>query len=235
MSRARPILFSGPMVRALLEGKTQTRRIVKPQPPHRTNFVRFNDGRAFFCDGNHPKHHACEEYEYGVKCPYGVPGDLLWVRETWGVGTRPDPNEGWRDGIEYRADDFELSENELLPLHKANVPDGIDLDDYRGRWRPSIHMPRWASRLTLELTDVRIERVQEISDADAMAEGFEHEYADNGDVKRPASFKFLDLFYDINKRAPRDENSWVWVLTFKVHEMNIDDYLRRQNDQPREN
>jgi hypothetical protein len=94
------------------------------------------------------------------------------VRETWGVGTRPCPHEGWRDGIEYRADEHCTPEGDLFPLHSVVPPDGVELDDYNnGKWKPSIHMPRWASRITLEVTGVRVERVKSLSDDDAIAEG----------------------------------------------------------------
>ena len=132
--KERPILFSAPMVRALLAGtKTQTRRIIKPQ-----HLAFFNqDAAAMLSDWNERP------------LPYGQPGDRLWVRETFG---HFECNQHFKPGcnVYYRADGNCL---ELEP------------------WRPSIHMPRWASRITLEITSVRVERLQEISEADAIAEG----------------------------------------------------------------
>lgn len=221
---ARPILFSGEMVRALLDGrKTQTRRIVKPQPE-----TWFND------DGEFGKHVGLL-FQAGVadnpawlpieklaeRCPYGQPGDLLSVRETWGPGFT---YGGEYPCVFYRADDGCRVKDGARTVAAGHVesrpPDSM-------RWKPSIHMPRWAFRLTLELTDVRVERLQDISEADAIAEGFAHKHADNGDVKRPASFQFRDLFYDINKRALCDYNPWVWALTFEVHRANVDELLKR--------
>lgn len=139
--KERPILFSGEMVRAILEGrKTQTRRVIKPQPDSARNSV-------FVKSGFETKH------GYEIKCPYGQPGDRLWVRETWGLWDT-DPKDGpERAKIFYRATD----ENRRDLRYQ--------------RWRPSIHMPRWASRINLEITNIRIERVQDITEEDAKAEG----------------------------------------------------------------
>lgn len=141
----RPILLNGPMVRAILReiaepgtGKTMTRRL------------------AWLSDGK-------PAIWQSVK-----PGDVLWVRETWGAGTRPDPNAGWRDGIEFRADG---ASDDVRPLHDIEPPDGVEMPEPTGRWRHSIHMPRWASRLTLMVEAVRVERLQEITEEDAIAEG----------------------------------------------------------------
>lgn len=138
--RERPILFSGPMVRAILEGrKTQTRRVLKN--PDDGVSTTIEDGSPLYCDDGgfwHPR-----------PCPYGQPGDRLWVREAHQLSP---------DGPIYRATARE---------HGTYEPGGA------GPWRPSIHMPRWASRITLEITDVRVERVQEITEDDAIAEGVE--------------------------------------------------------------
>lgn len=159
--KERPVLFSVPMVRALLAGtKTQTRRVVKVSASAK-NMRMVSAGLAGF-DG------------FGVvtetvKCPYGAPGDQLWVRETWceveplsGGRLEPGDHPAVRpDGeptlLWYRAD------GEIPPI------DRLFDDDFR--WRPSIHMPRWASRLSLRITDVRVERLQDISEEDARAEG----------------------------------------------------------------
>lgn len=139
--RERPILFSGAMVRALLDArKTVTRRVVKIT--HRTPGLA---AALLPPAGIAPRPHVAAEL-----CPYGQPGDRLWVREGWGY-------EPWTEESERRV------------LYRASTVDG----DRTMRWRPSIHMPRWASRITLEITEVRVERVQDISEEDAVAEGIE--------------------------------------------------------------
>lgn len=140
-----PIIFSTPMVRAILDGrKTQTRRVARNQPS----------------PGN-----------YLDPCPYGVPGDRLWVRETW-AGNRPRVCYK-ADMTSYGvADAIDLDSGEVIPdakLFPETVGIGVPVPK---TWRPSIHMPRWATRLFLIVDDVRVQRVQEISEADAVAEGF---------------------------------------------------------------
>ncbi|WP_333907533.1 hypothetical protein [Delftia acidovorans] len=205
--RERPILFSGPMVRALLAGKkTQTRRVVKPQPDStHSGFPYWNVGgyRASWCrsaaDGG-PLVPANP-----LLCPYGQPGDRLWVRETFGHFER---NENFKPGCEvfYRADGNCL---ELEP------------------WRPSIHMPRWASRITLEITCVRVERLQDISEADARAEGIEcmagdpecgyRNYLDQTgqDWSLSPRESFQSLWESINGPASWSANPWVWPLDLR--------------------
>ncbi len=231
--KERPILFSGPMVRALLEGrKTQTRRMVKPQPTQMTNGeVAWPEGRA----GGVLHRPPAPQLWVDTNCPYGQPGDRLWVREAW----RPfwdgvDEPGQLGDCIQYRADGAKI---------KPEVPDVetgyrfdnmCDAEDPDPRWRPSIHMPRWACRIVLEVTAVRVERVRDIAPGDALAEGIQSFTKDGtllkfwpcdpaeGPMKRawqdlPTSPReaFFDLFYGINKRAPRDQNPWVWVVEFR--------------------
>lgn len=150
----RPILFSGPMVRAILDGrKTMTRRLVRGATgafwDHGawTPTVTGNDIR-WDCAPHGP-------HSMLLRCPYGVPGDRLWVRETWALGyhwDRYNPSSSRTGEVWYRADTDEESVN-------------------RGRWRPSIHMPRWASRITLDVVRVRVERLQAITAKDVQAEG----------------------------------------------------------------
>lgn len=176
--RERPILFSAPMVRALLDGqKTQTRRVVKLAPPTDADEVFFWSGedlrRAGWPNVSEPgmwaRRNGREGYIQHIgRCPYGVPGDRLWVRETHLIYDahgqhRADGNRwGPWGGLPTR-----LSEDRTKI---AYFREGFDRCD-PGHWRPSIHMPRWASRLTLEITEVRVERLQDISEADAIAEG----------------------------------------------------------------
>lgn len=177
--------MNGEMVRAVLSGrKTQTRRLVQS----RRAPISFLGGRGeehdLSCWGwafDGPDHHGYMVLERGlnerfgngrisIPCPYGEPGDRLWIRETWydDFGGADLPRscdvDGMPDGILYRADhdcrNFE-----------AGCPCNPDGNGKRSEWRPSIHMPRWASRLTLEVTGIRVERLQDISEEDAKAEG----------------------------------------------------------------
>jgi len=147
VSKERPILFSGPMVRAILEGrKLQTRRIVKDAQSLPTVWTGDPDREAV------PSWYS-EEY-----CPYGKPGDRLWVRETFWVRQWGNTINGI--GVDYKAGGE--------PTHRSTRPDNVG---QMCRWRPSIHMPRWASRINLEITEVRVERLQDISENDAYEEG----------------------------------------------------------------
>ena len=177
----KPILFNGEMVRAILGGrKTQTRRVVKDQG--RVPTVLQSDGNRLL-----PKHVPDWFTDY---CPYGGHGDRLWVRET-----------------HWRAEGEGTGGKVRFLQYKATSPDDPPLGD---RWRPSIHMPRWASRITLEVTGVRVERVQDISNEDVHAEGF----APWGDKY----LSFADLWDSINANRGYgwDANPWVWVVEFKV-------------------
>lgn len=186
-TRERPILFSGEMVRAIREDrKTQTRRVIKPQPDPRLTEVQcpaIDPTRS-----REPLLGSCRFWLYAgdgtvasdlYECPYGRVGDWLWVRETWSL-VRPysDPETGHvEDIVEWTG-----------PLPKS-LPDGwrvwyaADGDDIAAhrddrlveRWRPSIHLPRWACRLALRVTSVKVERLTDISEADAIAEGFNKE------------------------------------------------------------
>lgn len=197
------LLFTGPMVRALLEGrKTQTRRLVKLQPHEECGPVEVGLYHPTVIDRHCDEQPGAEIFgaysldgEWGAKCPYGVIGDRLWVRETFSfVGGQ---------GV------WELSQAQSLGVERwLYRADGAAAD----RWWPSIHMPRAASRITLGVTGVRVERVQDINEADAMAEGF----GEQEDAHEPcARDKFLSTFYDLNERAPRTENPWVWVIEFR--------------------
>ena len=215
--KERPIIFSAPMVRAILSGaKTQTRRVMKVRCH---SICEDGDGKLW------PWSEDAELAEdFWHPCPFGKPGDRLWVRETWqAIGgnerarrilAEPDPSRGW---IEYAA----------------TVPKGHEPPP---RWRPSIHMPRWASRITLEITDVRVERLQDICEADAMAEGMEpgggkwHSLGDGEAIFRDKHgwfapdkctrhntprFAFREAWEAIHGQGSWNANPWVWAIKFK--------------------
>lgn len=205
--RERPILFSGPMVRAILEGrKTQTRRPMKLQPPD--EWAPIGVGR--YCPtvvDRHGEEVPGEEIfgvydeDWGDACPYGGPGDRLWVREAWNVrglmwGEKPS-----RAAL-YASDD--------AWVYAATPP-----DRWSGRWRAAIHMPRRASRITLDITHVRVERLQDISDIDLLCEGVEFEYvgSDQHRLRRSAFARLWDTIYSSERSW--EANPWVWVISFR--------------------
>lgn len=153
-------------------------------------------------------------------CPYSV-GDLIWVRETFGVGSRSCPFNGSVDGIEYRADGKYIDEIEDLPLYPLNAPDGFYEDDKRSGWKPSIHMRKWASRLTLRITNVRVERVQEITEEQAIKEGFEWlEPCPSSSIITLTAKESFSLAWE-NIYGTWVQNPWVWVIEFEVIHKNI--------------
>lgn len=200
----RPIIFSGPMVRAILDGrKHQTRRVVKKQP-------HFN---ATGCDPSFRGEPAiwwdfwesCRSEVVRVKSPCAI-GDRLWVRETWchtgrGVWTVGDAAMAHDGHLVYRATD----------------------DDGTGGWFPSIHMPKWAARIWLEVTGVRVERLQDISEEDVKAEGAYTIQSTDMPTEIPyyrsvwePDHLFSMLWDHLNaKRAPWASNPWVWVIEFR--------------------
>lgn len=220
--KERPILFSAPMVRSILAGtKTQTRRVVKI------------DGLDFGgCNGDSLDDPSCWGLEdedgrwWGLaegvavdkvfRSPYGQPGDRLWVREA--THRRPmlnlltgEPLAPEHDGGAYTADDEDVLN-----------PDGFDIAWwYSRRACPSIHMPRWASRITLDITGVRVERLQDISEADALAEGIVQLH--DGGYGLPAGEhyhsadprqSYLSLWEAINGPGSVEANPWVWAVEF---------------------
>ena len=208
----RPILFSAPMVQAILDGrKTQTRRAVKPQPAGEIR--RGEPDINHWIDTKYWERQNQKENRgigtRGFACTYGQPGDRLWVRETWMdlQGTGIEIVTGSRERYAYGAD----------------TPRGSYGDDQRKcyglKWRPSIHMPRAASRITLEITSVRVERLQDISEADAQAEGV----TDDGSLVTDLDGKdrggtiaaYATLWEVINGVGSWDDNPWVWVVSFK--------------------
>ena len=192
--KERPILFSSEMVRAILDGrKTQTRRVIKPQPPEGYDLYRFIGKWGEF------ENHIEPLGKYSIPCPYGVIGDQLWVKEKY-----------------------------------ALVPNGVGYDpgyvirDPEWHWKSSLFMPRWASRITLEITGIRVERVQDITYLDCIAEGMNSNMPLNdrgeGSIEKDA---YAHLWDKINKSRGYswDSNPFVWCLSFR----RIDDEIRKSD------
>lgn len=229
--KVKPILFSTEMVRALLDGrKTQTRRVMSPQPePKAPGYM--NDEPSWYwrhknvtaCGYCHTNREAFERLALPC-CPYGVPGDLLWVRETCRAEELP------RDGadyVRYFADDsLKLIDNTREAAERWHA-----LRHYRGKRGatvPPIHMPRWASRMTLRLTEVRVQRVQEISQQDVFAEGLTNHAMNTIYGGGTAQTCFGRLWDKINAARGYgwDANPWVWCLSFDVIRANVDQVLK---------
>jgi hypothetical protein len=197
--KERPILFSGPMVRAILEGrKTQTRRIIKPQPVEKDGWF----SREGYTAGSEKA--LREGMPFFGGCPYGSSGERIWVREAF------QHNLNSRERYRYRADSHA----------------GLEKRVGDGRWTPSIHMPRVASRINLEITGVRIERLNDISEADAVAEGIEpvrniwklygQQMPGFADATGQPRKSYASLWESINGPGSWAANPWVWVVEFKV-------------------
>lgn len=218
-----PMLFSPPMVRALLEGrKTQTRRILKPRRevldgkfyPLYVNGVRSGSSTHpefsnVALDGDRPLWMGTSPY---------VPDDRIWCRETWSG--------------DYGVRDVRPSERpEFLQGPIWYWADGNPVDGDWEKPRPGIHMPRWASRLTLTITEVRVQRLMEISERDAIAEGCagvlgpNHDFPDEWDPSPEEEYR--ELWESLNaKRAPWADNPWVCAISFETHRRNIDELAR---------
>lgn len=233
-----PILYSGEMVRAILDGrKTNTRRVIKPLPADNALFPGKWDGGIW---GNVP----LRDGTWGdIKCPYGKPGDRLWVRETWRTGTLLDKFSPKQ--IQTKCEEAGYQTNKtgsVCPLkYEADGKittwgphDHYDFGDW-GRVRQSIYMMRWASRITLEITDIRVERLQDISEEDALKEGSFLQKCPCPEMQKiklnpkniwDVAFKqtgchvhgqeFKHLWDSINdKKHPWKDNPWVWVVEFR--------------------
>lgn len=220
----RPILFSAPMIRALLAGKkTQTRRIIKPQPPGVYSVIRWTrSGRIWY-----PHAPGSVSGLPGARCAYGEPGDRLWVREAWALLVDPGASETWDLQIPERRSTQQNTQLGHIPtpIYRANGerPDVLRAHGQPMRWRPGIHMPRWASRINLEITGVKVERLQDISEEDILAEGItvplvaEMTGIPWGDI--PDLFTAWRLVWThINGPESWEANPYVWALTFKLIE-----------------
>lgn len=211
--KSRPILYSTPMVQAQIAGmKKQTRRMVK-------NYIQYG---CLTGDCPHDLQTDCNK-AMRESCSYGQTGDLLYVRETWGRVGFPERN-----------------------VYRANPADEYQWGSGKPsqgsfRWKPSIHMPRYASRLTNEITSVRVERLHDISAEDAIAEGIWPVRDCEGDVCGYTNYfhtgegtgyyvdprdSYQSLWKTINGDQNWDENPWVWVIEFEVHQQNVDEFLK---------
>ena len=212
----RPIPFRDWEVRAILKGdKTLTRRVMKPQPapfvqstPDRHPTTRTDPYIDAYCGERktpeNPRgmsrdwHWWTADNRLGrlvARCPYGAPGDLLWVRETWAqypIELNPEPCDAW----------YKATSNGPPPPFK---------------WRPSIHMPRWASRITLRITDVRVERLQGVSHQDCVAEGCAggHDSIPRYPYSATPREHFHHIWNTINGAGAWEANPWVWVVAFE--------------------
>ncbi|WP_407258120.1 ASCH domain-containing protein [Klebsiella quasipneumoniae] len=194
--KERGMIFNGEMVRAILDGrKTQTRRPIKWKQTRFTEIGEREDGSKW--PWSEDAEHACDFWH---PCPFGDVGDRIWVRETWNK---------YGGLLTYRADHDWIDD-----MRKETV--------CTAKWVPSIHMPRWASRILLEITDVRVERLNSISQEDAQAEGLEltgwrPTYSDpdsGGEVMTPYD-NFAQLWESIYGEESWKANGWVWVISFK--------------------
>ncbi len=209
--KERPILMSAPMVRATLaDTKTQTRRALRVQPPQHTVAVgRWQDPPgfdaaywAFVREGavehDHPFGGA-EIHGNPWRCPYGQPGDRLWVREAHVIVGPGDVGYG-------------MVATEPIVRYRATEPELTVI----GGWRPSIHMPRWASRILLEVTGVRVERLHDMREPDALAEGYPRDWHPGGPGPWSSPMQwYADLWKDLNGADAWAANPWVWVVEFR--------------------
>jgi len=212
MNKEHPIIFSAPMIRAILAGeKTQTRRVVKPQPPEGGCIVwlskNVEDGVATYvtlwrvCDAN-------DKIIKAIDCPYGIPGDHLWVRETWHAAKRYD---------ELKPSFLSINSPLWYAVGGHRDHDGWTI---KGKKRPSIFMLRWASRITLEITDVGVEQVTDITERGAVAEGcktyyyggYDFDYVDY--VPAIANFRRLWDSIDTKRGFGWITNPWCWRISF---------------------
>lgn len=226
--KVHPILFSGPMIRALLEGrKTMTRRVAKLLLPGDKDYINADTHEEWIT-------------KRAMQCPYGQARNLLWVRETFcPIDDRPFGGVQW---IDYRATP---KYEDCHPAGWENAPD----DPEALKWKPSIFMPRTASRLTLELTGVRVERLSDLTDADAVAEGlaavtkdgtlFKYGIPDRDGLPGTDNYgwpwdewsvsprgAYFRLWDKLNGPLACADNPWIWALSFTVHQVNIDAFIK---------
>lgn len=234
--KERPIIMSAESILALLDKrKSQTRRVINPQPPEDN----FGVGTSFFSPDP-------DEWEYRFrteqgpamkmfKCPYGAPGDRLWVKETWkflSVGPRHFYGDPFSCLWQYKADD--------RTCHGPVLKDKLPKQFSGNKWRSPLFMFRWASRITLEILNVRVERLGDIDNEGALAEGVDFAgYVETvlllGEHGQPAMskviFDFAKVWNSINEKRgyPWSSNPWVWVLEFRTVEvLDGNDFINRR-------
>ena len=188
----RPILFNSDMVRAILDGrKSQTRRMMKAQPPENCNDSLFDfSGHGFFFEDLDSAGNCLNVWPKGgsgTSCPYGVPGDRLWVREAFNY--TPD-----KSAIYYKA--------------------GMDSPELK--WKDSRLMPKWAARIWLEITNIRVESVQDITRKESMKEGVPYTELNNHRPDELHRAQFADLWDSCYGAGVWERNDWVWVIEFKL-------------------
>ncbi|MDD1850585.1 hypothetical protein ACNPB1_19830 [Klebsiella pneumoniae] len=209
--KERGMIFNGEMVRAILDGrKTQTRRIIKDCTVGRDQISKFIQIEKKFI-GCYP-----EDVPELIRecCPYGVPGDRIWVREAFRVHSRATDVAT----LVYKASERNswTEQTHRVPVAVCNKPATPE------KWTPSLHMPRWASRILLEITDVRVEQLNAISQEDAQAEGMEltgwrptYSAPDSGGEVMTPYDNFAELWSSIYGADSWRANPWVWVIEFK--------------------
>lgn len=190
--KERPIIFTSEMVRAILKGiKTQTRRVIKPQPDKDTyEIVPSTLPHLGDLWDWHRKDGKIPLNPVACRCLYGLSGDRLWVRESF-----------------YTDGSLQAEHHISKLLYKAEEIDKLAVDYCKMKFKPALFMPRWASRITLKITNIRVERLQEISPEECNKEGIEGILS--------AKDSFFDLWNSINKTHPWETNPWVWVISFK--------------------
>ncbi|AZL45304.1 TPA: hypothetical protein MFO42_08855 [Klebsiella pneumoniae] len=231
--KERGMIFNGEMVRAILDGrKTQTRRIMAPQPADDIERCIFPNPEAIGWKSSLRHKHGSTTAHF---CHYGKPGDRIWVRETWGVVSHAFSDDGLM--IDWVPDRPATAIHEMpfgngyysgYAIYAADGDftwgDDDGYEDGRSCWKPSIHMPRAASRILLEITDVRVERLNAISEEDARAEGIidggclncgEPEPCGCANPEPDATDAFAYLWQSIYGQESWNANPWVWVIEFK--------------------
>jgi hypothetical protein len=210
--KERQILFNPKMVQAVLEGrKTQARRVMKIQPSQKdmklmtltsTTGNNRNVGKAYWCKMSSDGLNIINDDFNYFTCPYGILGNRLWVRETWKFFEE----KTGQDWIVYKDGSKKIWPN----IANLDWPQ----TGFNGKWHPSIHMPRWASRITLEITNVRVERIQDITASNIESEGVLKQQTEFGDILDI----WIKLWDSINGKRPGCswiDNPWVWVIEFK--------------------
>ena len=223
--KARPILMQPDMVQATLReikqegtGKTQTRRLLK-------------NPEYYGCptgDCPHSLQEQCNNYMNEIigECPYGKIGDLLWVRESCYIYGHWHTYIDWKSDGKERRKFIEHPDKKSMYVEQEPIsqPPKDGLLGYIKR--PSIFMPRWASRITLEIIDIRVERLRDISRGDCISEGCP--FPNIAKKYNPVKW-FSDLWKSINGKDSWDANPWVWVIEFKPHLMNVDNYTQDES------